>query len=475
MTQREKELTEQVEQLTNLVNELLEKLDAAYARIAELEERLNKNSQNSSKPPSSDGYKKPSPKSLRKPSGKKQGGQPGHKGSTLNITKEPTEIVSHIPDECMGCPRLAKCRKKLCIAETRYVADAAVDITLTAHESLEIECPRSKERLRGSFPTDVNAPMQYGETLNALVVAFNTVGAVSTNRVHELFGNVFGIPLSTGTVYKMVHSCAATVKPVMEDNVRDKIAAGALAHFDETGCRVNQRLKWVHVASTGSGTFLYLSDKRGSKGMDEGGVLPDFHGIAVHDCWAPYWKYDMEHGICCAHLLRELRSIKENHPEQMWPSYFSKLLLDMKSAKDAAILAGQDGLDAAWREKLLRRYDRIIRAAYQENPEPEATPGRKGRRKRGKVLALIDRLRKYKDAVCLFIKNFLVPFDNNQAERDLRMVKVKTKVSGCFRTDEGCRDFINILAYTSTAKKHNVNPFHAVLLAVKGQPYITPT
>ena len=156
----------------------------------------------------------------------------------------------------------------------------------------------------------------------------------------------------------------------------------------------------------------------------------------------------MEHGICCAHLLRELNGVQENHPEQKWPYYFSKLLLDMKRAKEAALLAGQDSMDAARREKLLGRYDRIITTAYRENPEPETTPGRKGRRKRGKVLALVDRLRKYKDAVCLFIKNFAVPFDNNQAERDLRMVKVKAKVSGCFRTKEGCQDFLNILAYS---------------------------
>ena len=474
MTEREKELTEQVEQLTALVNELLQKLDAAYARIAELEERLNKNSQNSSKPPSSDGYKKPAPKSLRKPSGRKQGGQPGHKGSTLNIAREPTETVSHMPNKCALCPRLAKCREKACVAETRYVADAAVDVTLTAHEALEIECPRSKEHLRGSFPAGVNAPMQYGEKLSALVVAFNTVGAVSTNRIHELFGNVFEIPLSTGTVVKMVHNCAANIKPVM-DRVRADIAGGAMAHFDETGCRVAQHLNWVHVASTESVTFLYLSDKRGSKGMDEGGILPDFHGIAIHDCWAPYWKYDMEHGICCAHLLRELNGVRENHPEQKWASQFSKLLLDMKSAKEAAILAGQGSMDDTLYEKLDKRYDRIIRAAYRENPEPEAVSGKRGRRKRGKVLALIDRLQKYKDAVCLFAKNFAVPFDNNQAERDLRMVKVKVKVSGCFRTAEGCRDFLNILAYTSTAKKQKVNPFYAILLAVKNRPCIAST
>ena len=257
MTQREKELTKQVEQLTNLVKELREELSAAYAKIAELEERINRNSQNSSKPPSTDGYKKPSPKSLRKPSGKKQGGQPGHKGSTLHIDKEPTETVSHMPDRCVDCPRVAKCRKRACVAETRYVADAVVDITLTAHESLEIECPRSKVRLRGSFPVDVKAPIQYGDKLNALVVAFHTVGAVSTNRIHELFGNVFEIPLSTGTVLKMVSNCAAKVTPVVERS-RDRIADGSLAHFDETGCRVNQRLNWVHVAATNSETYLYL-------------------------------------------------------------------------------------------------------------------------------------------------------------------------------------------------------------------------
>ena len=379
-----------------------------------------------------------------------------------------------MPDRCVDCPRVAKCRKRACVGETRYVADAVVDVTLTAHESLEIECPRSKVRLRGSFPVDVKAPIQYGDKLNALVVAFHTVGAVSTNRIHELFGNVFEIPLSTGTVLKMVSNCAAKVTPVVGRS-RDRITNGSLAHFDETGCRVNQRLNWVHVASTNSETYLYLSEKRGSKGMDEGGVLPAFHGVAIHDCWTPYWKYGMEHGICCAHLLRELNGVQENHPQQKWPSYFSKLLLDMKRAKDAAIDAGQGSMNAAQFEKLSRRYDRILTTACRENPEPEAIPGKKGRRKRGKVLALIDRLRKYKDAVCLFIKNFAVPFDNNQAERDLRMVKVKTKVSGCFRTKEGCQDFLNILAYTSTAKKHHVNPFHAILLAVKGQPSIAWT
>ena len=472
MTEREKQLTEQVEQLTARVNELLQKLEAAEAKIAELTERLNKNSQNSSKPPSSDGYRKPSPKSLRQPTGRKQGGQPGHKGNTLKIDREPTETVPHMPDKCARCPRIEECRKKACVAEKRYVADAIVDISLTAHEAMEVVCPHSGERLRASFPAGVNAPIQYGENLNALVVSFNTVGAVSINRIHELFGNVFGIPLSTGTIVKMVHQCAVNTEAVM-DAVRADIAASGLAHFDETGAWAAGHLRWVHVASTDTATYLYLSDKRGSKGMDEGGVLPSFHGTAIHDCWVPYWKYDCEHGICCAHLLRELNGVQENHPEQKWAARFSKLLLDMKNAKETAILAGKKRMDDALYEKLNQSYDCIISTAYRENPEPKAVPGKRGRRKRGKTLALIDRLWKYKDAVCLFAKNFAVPFDNNQAERDLRMVKVKTKVSGCFRTLDGCRDFLNILAYASTAKKQSVNPFHAILLASSNHPCVS--
>ena len=173
-----------------------------------------------------------------------------------------------------------------------------------------------------------------------------------------------------------------------------------------------------------------------------------------------------------AHILRELNGVAENYPEQTWAPSFIKLLLDMKRAKDEAVNCRREWLDAKTRNEFSRRYGQILRRAYQENPPPSVSIKCKGRRKRGRVLALIDRLKKRKVSVCLFIEKFAVPFDNNQAERDLRMVKVKTKVSGCFRTDQGARDFLRIMSYVGTAKKQGVNAFEAIRQALAGRPQI---
>lgn len=472
MTSLEEKQAKEIERLHTLVSELKQVIADQAQLIAELREQVNKNSRNSSKPPSSDGYKKPAPKSLREKSGKKQGAQVGHKGETLKISTKPSEIISHMPTACSHCPRYEECRGAACVAETRRVADAVVEIKVTAHEALEVECPLCGERIRGDFPENVNAPIQYGATLQALVVAFSTVGAVSTNRIHELFGSIFGIPLSTSTIIKMVRQCSEKLTDA-EMLLKTRMANADIAHFDETGIRVDKRLHWVHVASNDSYTFLSLSAKRGKDGMDESGVLPSFSGIAVHDCWTPYWKYDIQHGVCCAHLLRELIGVEDNHPEQKWAGRFKKLLLDMKSKKEEAILSGKTELSEETMREMDKKYGHILAMAYRENPIPPKGSHKKGRQKRGKVLALVDRLRKYKESICLFIKNFNVPFDNNQAERDLRMVKVKTKISGCFRTEEGAKDFLRIMSYAGTAKKQGSNPFDAIRLAILGTPILS--
>ena len=277
MTLLEKQLTEQVEQLTETVSTLNQTIVELQQTIAELREQLNKNSRNSSKPPSSDGYKKPKPKSLRESSGRKAGGQDGHEGHHLNIEQTPKEIISHMPSGCAGCPLYEKCRGEACVAETRKVADAAIEIHVTAHEALAVTCPLTGKALRGSFPEDVKGPIQYGKKLQGLIVAFNTIGAVSANRIKEIFGSVFGIPLSTGTVNSMVVRFAGGLDGVMAE-IRDQVSGGSVAHFDETGTSVNGRLHWAHVASNDRFTYLYLSAKRGKAGMDEGDVLPRFRG-----------------------------------------------------------------------------------------------------------------------------------------------------------------------------------------------------
>ena len=246
MTLLERQLTEQVEQLAETVSTLNQTIAEQQQTIAELREQLNKNSRNSSKPPSSDGYKKPKPKSLRQASGRKPGGQAGHEGHHLIIEQEPKEIISHMPSGCAGCPLYEKCRGEACVAETRKVADASIEIHVTAHEALAVTCPLTGKALRGSFPEDVKGPVQYGKKLQGLIVAFNTVGAVSANRIKEIFGSVFGIPLSTGTVNSMVVGFAGRLDGVVTE-IRDQVIGGPVAHFDESGTRVDGKLHWVHV------------------------------------------------------------------------------------------------------------------------------------------------------------------------------------------------------------------------------------
>ena len=362
-----KKLLQQVNSLTSTVDSLNATINAQTQLIAqlnqtiqELKEQLNKNSKNSSKPPSSDGFKKPAPKSLRKPSGKKAGGQNGHQALELPI--------------CM------------LYGDTR----------------------------RGTFPSDVKAAVQYGENLQSLAVALNTVGAVSIKRTHEILSRVFNIPIATGTISSMVKRCADSLSETV-GKIKDKMIGSALGHFDETGTRVDKKL----------------------------------------------W---------CAHLLRELTGIDENHSEQKWASAFIDLLLEMKKVKDKSVEKGKDFLSYYHYHKFDKKYDELIEQARKENPLPKTTEKKRGRKKKGKILALVERLANYKASVCLFIHNFNVPFDNNQAERDLRMIKVKTKVSGCFRTEEGARDYLKIMSYVGTAHKQGYNAYKAIKNAITGHP-----
>ena len=269
----------------------------------------------------------------------------------------------------------------------------------------------------------------------------------------------------------MVSRCAGKLVDVLS-RIGKLVTGSSVDNADETGLRVEGKLHWAHVLCNDTFTLISLSEKRGWKGMSEIGFLPRFQGILVHDCWASYWKCQgITHAVCCAHLLRELTGIEENHPAFTWSTSFKHLLLEMKKVRDKAFHKGQQQLTYYFRHKFSETYDSIIEKAYQETPEPVSPSGkRRGRKKRGKVLSLIDRLKTLKGAVCLFTQNFLVPFDNNQAERDLRMIKAKIKVSGCFRTKKGAQEYLDIMSYVSTAKKHGSNAFEAIKNAVSGTP-----
>lgn len=263
----------------------------------------------------------------------------------------------------------------------------------------------------------------------------------------------------------MVKKCAQNIKNTVE-TIRQKVTDSTVGHFDETGTRVEGSTIWVHNSSTEKYTYLTVHKNRRFEGMEDNGVLSKFHGIAVHDCWPSYWKYDITHAVYCAHLLRELTGIVENYTEQIWATKFKELLLEMKKIKDKAVQAEKSELSYYHLHNFDLKYDSILQEAFEMNPLPVITEKKRGRKKKGKIFALITRLFEHKESVCLFSKNLMVPFDNHLAERDIRMVKARIKVSGCFRTKNGADDFLKIMSYVGTAKKHGINSYVAIRNAI---------
>lgn len=462
-----------VKMLMEEIVQLNQTIESLNQTIRELQEKLNQNSKNSSRPPSSDGLKKPlvnKDRSLRRPSGRKPGGQNGHEGRYFSALSKPDHTEHHMHSDCTCCPYHDACLEKACTREVRHEVDAVLKTDVTAHKLMMVkDCPLHGGTKAGSFPENIKAAVQYGRNLQALVVAFNTVGAVSIHRTHEILSSVFQISLATGTIKNMVGRCAQILNGTYEE-IRRQMSRRDLIHCDETGTRVDGKTCWVHNASDSGFTFLSISRKRGQAGMNEAGILPVYHGTLVHDCWNSYWKYeDVRHAVCCAHLLRELNGVEQNHPEQTWAPEFKKLLLSMKKAKEKALAKGKAEISRYYHQKFDKQYDALLKTAYAENPLPEPGNKKRGRPKKGRILNLIGRLDKYKASVCLFINDLTVPFDNNQAEWDIRMVKVKTKVSGCFRSMEGAQEYLIIMSYIGTARKHGINPYEAIQSALSGR------
>lgn len=436
-------------------------------RVHELEARLSKDSSNSGKPPSSDGLKR-KPKSLRKQSGKKPGGQQGHVGKGLTQVSNPDVVVIHAPANCTGCgSNLSNVNGT--IAEQRQVFDIPQpEVKVTEHRVEEKKCPCCAELTRASFPENVRGPVQYGDRVQALIAYFSHEHFIPVDRVCEIFKDIFGVTLSPGTCANIDERLFANLE-VFEASLKTYLLAARVLHFDETGMRCEKKLHWVHVASSQLATLYTMHAKRGQEAMDAAGILPTFQGIAIHDHWFPYFAYgQLKHGLCNAHHLRELIFVHEQEKED-WAKRMHDLLISAN--KEVENHVEQAALPSEVVLRIEQAYQQILAEGLMCHASlPPLPTGKRGKQKQRDGKNLLDRLNEKRDCVLRFIHDCLVPFTNNQGERDIRMVKLKQKIAGCFRAFRGGEIFCRIRSYISTARKQKWNVWGALTDAIRGSP-----
>jgi len=445
-----------------------EQIQALQEGFEQLQARLNMNSRNSSKPPSSDGLNKPAPKSLRVAGQRPSGGQKGHPGSTLCQAEQVDAIVIHdVPRQCQACQRKLPAA---CVGETRQVFDLPLlAFEVTEHRAMRAVCGCGQVHT-GAFPAAVNAAVQYGARAQAAMVHLNQNHAVPLQRTAALMQDFFGLSVSQATVVKAGLDGAQILRPTVQA-IGQAAVASAVLHADETGLRVAKKLHWLHVLATDTLTWLGCHPRRGSEAFDALALLGQFQGVLVHDGWMPYKVLACQHALCNAHHLRELTYLLEEHG-QAWAGDMIEVLTHASHQNNVNCAEG-DGPDytaktyQAQVRELQDLYGAILAHAQTEHPRVAST-GKRGRPGQSKATNLIGRLLDYSDDVWRFMTQGHVPFTNNLAEQAVRMPKVKQKVSGCFRTLQGVKTYCVIRSYCATLHKQGANVFDSLVAAFKG-------
>ena len=438
--------------MDELINKLLKRIDELEAENAELRAKLGKTSRNSNKPPSSDGPRKNAPKNSREPSVRQNGGQPGHEGRTRTMTKTPDRIVELKPKtECECGGRITENSDNF---TARQVEDIVpVQVITVEYRSHDGVCEKCGKVHKADFPAGVDSPAVLGDNILSIAAYLTNYQLVPLKRTSELFKDLFGVKISQASILRASEEAYALLKGA-EDTTKQEVINSSVAHFDETGMRVNGETHWLHSAGTKTATVYEIHKKRGQEAMDKMGVLPFFTGTAVHDHWKSYYKYQCAHGECIAHILRTLKYLYEDlHID--WAFEMICLLGRIKKHVDLCVLMDAEHLEQIDIDLYINMYRKIVESAQAIEDAP--TEARR----------LANRLKDYEDETLLFMLDFSVPFTNNLAERDVRMPKAKMKISGGFRSPEGAKYFARIRGFISTVKKKGMNVMKGLTAALR--------
>lgn len=443
------------------------RIEELTRRVAELEAALRRNSRTSSRPPSSDGPAKPPPRSRREPTDRSPGKQPGDPGFTLRQVADPDEVITHRPEACGGCGTSLQ-RAAVTSVEIRQVFDLPpVALRVTEHQIQHRAC-RCGAVSMAAVPDGVNAPAQYGPRVRAIGAYLVGYQHLPYERACETLSDLLGVGMSVGTLTSVLARTSQRLGPFL-DEVRRLLATAPVGHFDETGLRVAGSGAWVHSASTDTLSLFTVHPSRGHDAITAAGVLPVFAGIAVHDGYTPYRRYGTAHALCNAHHLRELAGILDADPGQTWAQDMIRLLCEINETTRYARTVGAYALDPDLLARYRGRYQGILAAGNTANP---TQPGNGAQTP---AVNLLARLRGFTTDVLRFAYDLRVPFDNSQAERDIRMVKLRQKISGCLRTWTGATVFCAIRSYLSTTRKHGINALDALTKLHNGQPWLPGT
>lgn len=456
------ELSSEIETLKLITVEL-------ESRIHQLENKQAKDSHNSSQPPSSDGYKKQKrTKSQRSKTNRNVGGQNGHQGHTLQMAEAPNHVQKcKIEKVKCNCGRSLNAPKVVSYERRQVIDIPKIELAVTEYQAEIIECECGTRHV-APFPEDVNAPVQYGRRLKSQIIYFMNYQFIPYDRLSELIDDLYGFKISLGTLFNCHDACYHRLAEA-EAKIKNNIIQSKVAGFDESGASVNGKNLWIHSSSTDDYSYYACHEKRGKEAMDAIDILPRFNGRAVHDHWKAYFKYRCDHALCNSHHLRELQYVAEQYA-QSWTDKMKKLLLEIKKAVAVAKEFNCKNLEKSVLEEFDNSYATILREGYEANPPPNGNenPGavmagrKRGRVKKSEPLNLLNRLRDYSKETLAFMYDFDVPFDNNLSERDIRMMKLRLKISGTFRNKLGADMFCRIRGFISTAKKQGINVLNAL-------------